>query len=146
MKLALLIISVLLAQGVSSGREPGLIETSFASEATLSTNEIEEVTKLANLHGVDKVAKIRTVRHLSGVTIEVAGAEKVEGRKAVVETLVIHREGGERRARPSESKSIGQFWVESSSRPMLEERTIVQIEDRTFRVELLNGIKPAGAD
>jgi hypothetical protein len=122
-------------------------QTDFGPDATLSVSEMDEVVRLAKLGGIDPVVEVKMVRHLSGVTIEVRGAEKLEGRKATFETLRLYRQGWDRYAVPKGPvKSIGEFWIEETARPEQHERTIVQVGDHILRIGLLNGIKPEGAD
>jgi len=81
---------------------------------------------------------------LGGTTIQVAGDEKFEGRSVIFKTLQIYPSGN-RRVCPVDAPSVSEFWAESA-KPRQQERTIVRIGDRVARVELLNGITPAGAD
>ena len=94
---------------------------------------MEAVIKLSNLRGIQTVAQVSTVRHLSGKTIEVSGDEKFEGRSVIFQTLRIHRNGWDTQVRPPNAASVGEFWVEFD-KPQQEERTIVQIGDRKVRV------------
>lgn len=120
------------------------LRTNFVSGASLSTDELDAVVRLANLCGIQKVVEVSTELHLGGTTIQVAGDEKFEGRSVVFKTLQVYPNGN-RRARPTGSPSVGEFWAESA-KPGKQERTIVRIGDHEVRVGLLNGIKPAGAD
>jgi hypothetical protein len=151
MKLSLIIVGTILALGqqpaLAATDEPAGIQTNFVSGAALSGGDLDAVVKLATLCGIDHVSGVSTERHLSGISIMVTGDEKIDGRKVLFKRLLIYRDGWPPVKRPSDaSRSIGRFWVDVSARPQGEERTIVQVGNRTLRVGLLNGIKPAGAD
>ncbi len=120
------------------------VRANFVSGASLSTTEVANVVRLANLCGIQKVAEVSTELHLGGTTILVAGDEKFEGRSVSFKTLQVYPNNN-RRARPVGAPSAGEFWTESA-KPGQQELTIVRIGDREVRVGLLNGITPAGAD
>jgi hypothetical protein len=120
------------------------LRTNFAAGATLSTNELGTLVRLANLCGIQKVADVTTELHLGGTTIQVSGDEKIEARSVTFSTLQINSDRN-RRVRPVGAPSVGEFWADPA-KPLQQERTIVRIGDREVRVGLLNGITPAGAD
>lgn len=123
------------------------IETSFAAGAVLSASDLHSVVELANLSGIDRVLGVTTERHLVGITIAVTGDEKVDGKNVVFQTLNLHRNGWDSVKRPAEGvRSVGEFWVEASTHPQRQQRTIVQVGKHELRVGLLNGIKPEGAE
>jgi len=151
MKPAIILIGAVLAAGgqavVAGTSERAGFETNFVAGATLSARDLDSVVKLAKLSGMDRVFGVSTERHLSGITITVRGDEKIDGRKVVFKTLGIHRDGWQSVKRPTQGlRSVAEFWVEASTQPQTQERTIVRIGDRELWVGLLNGIKPEGAD
>lgn len=137
--------SFLYSQATGLHRVDGSIRTNFTSGASLSSNELVSVVRLANLRGVETVTEVSTVRHLSGTTIEVSGDEKVDGRTVTFSQMRIHHDGWDSQARSPDAWSVGEFWAQSD-RPEREQRTLVQVGDQKVRVGLLNGIKPDGAD
>jgi hypothetical protein len=122
------------------------IKTNFVAGAVLSENELQMVVDLARICGIEQVMEVRTARSLRGLTVSVKSLEKLEGRQALFETLLIHRDGWEFEKPSRNARSVGEFWVEAAARPMKQERTIIQVGKRSFRVGLLNGITPKGAD
>ncbi len=146
-----IIVGAMLAFGdqilLAGAEQPQGIETSFAFGATLSARDLESVAELANLAGIERVLGVSTERHLVGTTITVRGDEKVHGRNVQFQTLRVHRDGWDSVKRPDEgARSVGEFWVETSAKLQRQERTIVRVGKREFRVGLLNGIKPEAAD
>jgi hypothetical protein len=131
------------ATGLESAAET--IRTNFVSGATLSSNELASVVKLANQCGIRSVTEVSAVRHLGGTTVEVSGDEEVDGRTVTFSQMRIHRDGWDSQARSANALSVGEFWSESG-KPNRDQRTLVQVGDQKIRVGLLNGIKPDGAD
>jgi len=149
MTLSPIVVALLLVCGPAFGAASATnsIKTNVVSGATLAAGEVDVVVRLANLCGMATVTAVSTVRHMGNSTILAKGGERIEGRKLTFEELQIHRDGWEWRKRPKTvTKTIGDFWVEEPARPVLEERTIVQVGGRIYRIGLLNGIKPEGAD
>jgi hypothetical protein len=149
MRLSVIISGAILMAGQefapAAANELVSIETNFVASAELSLRHLNDVVKLANLCGIDRVSGVSTERRLDGVSVLVRGDENVEGRRVKYKMLVIRRDGwpgGERKG--LDLKSAGEFWT--GSQPIPEERTIVKVGNHTVRVALLNGIKPAGAD
>jgi hypothetical protein len=123
------------------------IETNFYAGPTLSPRELGSVAKLANLCGIDHVTGVSTEAHLGGVSIFVRGDEQLTDRKGVFKSLLVHRiglRGGERKG--DTTKAVDEFWAPSPGQPILKERTIVRLGNRTLWVQVFNGIKPEGAD
>ena len=149
MNLPLILVGAILAQGLAVPVSNGatLIETNFVSGATLSGSELDAVVQLANVCGITNVTGVSTERHLSVVSIVVRGDEKIEARRVRFKTLLARRVGWPGGKLPTTAtRSVGEFWMESTTRPQEEERMIVRIGDREVRVGLLNGIKPGVAD
>ena len=149
MNLSLIVAGAILAQGLvvtaSNGATP--VQTNFVSGVTLSVSELNAVVVLASICGITDVTRVSTARHLSGDSIEVRGDEKIDARRVLFKTLLVRCVGWPGGKLPPKAiRSIGEFWVEASTRPQEDERTIVRVDNRTFWVGLLNGIKPEGTD
>lgn len=149
MKIFLMLVAALIMQESAPAATNDLLplRTNFVSGASLSGSELESVIKLAKLCGIENVTAVSTARHLSGVSIAVRGDEKIDARKVLFKTLLVRRVGWPGGKPPTKAtRSIDEFWVEASTRPQEDERTIARVGDRTFWVGLLNGIKPEAAD
>lgn len=149
MNLPLILVGAILAQGLTVAASFGatLIQTNFASGATLLGSELDSVVQLAKVCGITNVTGVVTERHLDGVSIFVRGDEKIEARRVRFKVLRARRAGwlgGKLPTTPT--RSVGEFWVDSTNRPVEVERTIVQVGNHTFWVVLSDGIKPEGAD
>ena len=141
----MLTISLLAGNIAETATNDLRLRTDWTRGPSLSAAELEAVTNLARVCGLEAVAEVSTYSmHLGGTTIQVAGDERFQGRSVFYRTVLIYPKSSPR-LRQAQTPSLGDFWAEST-KPRQEERTIVRIGDRELRIELLNGIKPAGAD
>ncbi len=149
MNLPLIFVGAILAQGLTVAASNGatLIQTNYVSDFTLSGSELDAVVQLSNVCGITNVISVSTEGHLDGISIVICGDEKIEARTVRWKTLRARRVGWRGGKLPATApRLVGEFWVDSTTRPQEEERTIVRVGDRTYRVILSNGIKPEGAD
>lgn len=127
------------------------VTTSFVEDGVLTADEVAAVVNLAELGGVSQVAKVTTLHYRPSRVrgIRVIGAEKVDGRKVIFQTLEVYREGWSYKAKPADpirSKSIGQFWIESPSPPPVDILTRFETSKGEVRIYLDPGIPLPVAD
>jgi hypothetical protein len=158
MKLHLIIATVVILLGCmqpdaawASTNSLASIRTIFATNATLATNDLEAVVKLANLCGMSEVAEVKTF-HIGRMVyhaILVTGPEKVDGRKITFQTLEVQREGWSYKAKPAGRpfvNSVGQFWVEELQPLESHELTTFATAKGNVRVSFKTGISIDIAD
>jgi hypothetical protein len=115
------------------------VKTNYVSNGILTADELDTVVKLANSCGIIQVAEVSTFHRLPSLdpSIEVIGADYINGRKVTYETLEVFKEGWAWRTKPTgtlSAVSIGQFWVEGI--PEHHELTIFNTGKGPIRVNV----------
>jgi hypothetical protein len=139
----------------SAGEEQ--LKTRFVPKGELTTNEVNLVIQLADKSGIKELEEVSTdyIHPSTNLCIGAKEKETRDGRKVTFrrlyivkrgwESLYIGKRGWESKKPPSDKEviQIGDFWVERVSR---EELTVLNVQQREYRVDLRGGIQPEIAE
>ena len=129
----------------SAGEEQ--LKTRFVPKGELTTNEVNLVIQLADKSGIKELEEVSTdyIHPSTNLFIGAKEKETRDGRKVTFRRLYIVKRGWESKRPPSDKEviQIGDFWVERVSR---EELTVLNVQQREYRVDLRGGIQPEIAE
>jgi len=123
------------------------LRTRFVPKGELTTNEVNLVIQLADKCGIKELEEVVTdyIHPSTNLCIHAKEKETRDGRKIMFRRLCIGKRGWEKKRTPSDDKvlQIGDFWVQLVT-PV--ELTVLTVQQRDFRVDLRNGIRPEIAE
>ncbi len=122
------------------------LKTRFVPNGELTTNEVNLVIQLADKYGIKELEEVRTdyIHPSTNLWIGAKEKETRDGRKVTFRRLSIGKRGWQGQG-PSDNKviQIGDLWVQHATR---EEQTILNVQQREYRVDLRGGIQPEIAE
>ena len=123
------------------------LKTRFVPTGELTTNEINLVIQLADKAGIQELEEVVTdyIHPSTNLCIHAKERETRDGRKITFRRLYIGRRGWEKKGPSSDDKvlRIGDLWVQLVTHVEL---TALTVQQRDFRVDLRNGIRPEIAE
>jgi hypothetical protein len=128
------------------------VHTNLVADTSLSTNELADLVKFANACGMNAVAEVKTFNHRPGARyhgILLTGPEKIDGRTVSFQTMNVHRDGWDFKARPTNRlyvMSAGEFWTVGPNYVKDNKLTTFTTAKGTIRVAVSDGISMDAAD